>query len=439
MGCVAPPTSIYREPFPATVAERPIVEPEHRPVAEAAAELGLCDHCLGRTLARVDHGLGNDERGQLLAEAWDLDVVEPDACYVCEGLFDRLEQMTDVVEAALEDLEFATYLVGTRVDPGIEEREAQVFEACGTEDPGKITTELNREIGRRLWERHGWDAEFQRPEVTAVLDTRFDHVTLTYRSLCIFGRYRKLVRDIPQTFWPCRACRGTGCYECDKTGLRYQISVEQLVSPPAREAAGATESKFHGAGREDVDALCLGTGRPFVIELVDPQRRSLDLEKLREAIDAYADGKVEVDSLRFVDPDAIPLVKEARGDKVYEADVTFEDPVPEETVLKACRMLTDARVAQRTPSRVSHRRADKVRHRNVARLELRSHDGSGKTARLLVEGDAGLYIKELISGDDGRTEPSVAEIVGTEATCTALDVVSVEGPPEIEDDSATTE
>ncbi|MGB8890784.1 MAG: tRNA pseudouridine(54/55) synthase Pus10, partial [Methanoregula sp.] len=41
-----------------------------------------------------------------------------------------------------------------------------------------------------------------------------------------------------------------------------------------------------------------------------------------------------------------------------------------------------------------------------------------------------LYIKELISGDKGRTTPSLAEILQQAAHVTSLDVVHVEGPKE---------
>ncbi|MDX1611373.1 MAG: tRNA pseudouridine(54/55) synthase Pus10 [Candidatus Thermoplasmatota archaeon] len=418
---------------------RPIQAPEHRAIAEQAAAYGLCEHCLGRMLARVDHGLGNDERGRLLCEAHDLETVPIPGCYICQGLFDRLERMTDVAEATLKQVEFETYLVGTRVAHDIEARDELVKEDIGTEETENLTTELNREIGRRLWERHGWEAAFQRPQVTAVLDTRFDHVTLTYRSFCLYGRYRKFSREIPQTRWPCRSCRGVGCHKCEGTGLTYPTSVEQLVTPPVLEATGATESKFHGAGREDVDALMLGSGRPFILEMVDPQRRFLDLEAVQEAINEHARPGAEVGPLQVVDPDLIPEVKAARGGKVYQATVAFDDDVAEETLLNACRILSDAPVAQRTPSRVAHRRADKVRKRRVARIEPREVGSDGRTAILLIEGDAGLYIKELISGDGGRTEPSLADQVGTGATCTALDVVHVEGPESLDEPPLPTE
>ncbi|RLI48252.1 MAG: hypothetical protein DRO73_09860, partial [Candidatus Thorarchaeota archaeon] len=37
----------------------------------------------------------------------------------------------------------------------------------------------------------------------------------------------------------------------------------------------------------------------------------------------------------------------------------------------------------------------------------------------------GTYIKELISGDDGRTTPSVAELIGIPAVCVELNVVGI--------------
>jgi len=42
-----------------------------------------------------------------------------------------------------------------------------------------------------------------------------------------------------------------------------------------------------------------------------------------------------------------------------------------------------------------------------------------------VRTESGAYIKELISGDGGRTRPSVAEILGVDARCEALDVLHI--------------
>ena len=51
----------------------------------------------------------------------------------------------------------------------------------------------------------------------------------------------------------------------------------------------------------------------------------------------------------------------------------------------------------------------------------------GKDFVLEVTGEAGLYIKELISGDQGRTTPSLTEVLNTPARVVQLDVIHVEG------------
>jgi len=70
-----------------------------------------------------------------------------------------------------------------------------------------------------------------------------------------------------------------------------------------------------------------------------------------------------------------------------------------------------------------HRRADKLRVKRVHELKATRVDGT--RIELVVRCQGGLYVKELISGDGGRTKPSVSEALGTEARCIELDVISV--------------
>ena len=67
-----------------------------------------------------------------------------------------------------------------------------------------------------------------------------------------------------------------------------------------------------------------------------------------------------------------------------------------------------------------HRRADLVRHRKVKHIEPANLQENGT---LIIKAEAGTYIKESISGDNGRTKPSVAELLKTSAVCTRLAVV----------------
>ena len=60
----------------------------------------------------------------------------------------------------------------------------------------------------------------------------------------------------------------------------YQESVEEFISEPVLLAAKGVASKFHGSGREDIDARMLGNGRPFVLEISEPKIRTLDYKIL---------------------------------------------------------------------------------------------------------------------------------------------------------------
>ncbi|MGB2755906.1 MAG: tRNA pseudouridine(54/55) synthase Pus10, partial [Phycisphaerae bacterium] len=81
------------------------------------------------------------------------------------------------------------------------------------------------------------------------------------------------------------------------------------------------------------------------------------------------------------------------------------------------------RIRQQTPARALRSRADRVRYRRVRSVAWKSVDA--RTVEIEVRTQAGLYVKELVSGDDGRTSPSVAEVLGVAAECVELDVTGI--------------
>jgi tRNA pseudouridine synthase 10 len=401
-------------------------DPDLLDAARSLVEAGpLCDACLGRPFAERSFGLRNDERGHALrvtvALADDADF-EPEAgadCWVCEGITSRYDELAERSVEALSDTEFFTYQVGTRVPPLVEENDELLREEAGLPvDVGEeLNSEVNREVGRRIGARTGTEVDFDRPDVQLLVDLDADGIEVQRNSVSVFGRYRKLERGIPQTHWE-----------------KFGTSVEELVAPTLVSAHRGTEGVFHGAGREDVDALMLGTGRPFVLEVKHPRRRDLDLTELEAEINELREGRVEVEGLRYATHEMVERVKELAASKTYRMDVTFDESVSESALAAAIARLDGATVDQRTPDRVSHRRADLVRERTVYSLigELTEPD----RAELEVHGEGGLYVKELVSGDDGRTEPSLAELLGVGATVTHLDVIAVEGEEEPFDDPA---
>jgi len=392
-----------------------------------------CDHCLGRFFGKRSHGLSNDERGRGLRIARALADNEPytpfsGTCWVCGNFFDSISRWANRVEEAVAGLEFRTFLIGCRVPPLVAENEEMVWSDLALADPEPFKSEVNREVGKVVSARTEKVVDFKKPEVVIVLDASAGTVEVQVNPVFFYGRYQKFERGIPQTHWDCRACRGKGCEKCDFTGTQYADSVEELIGRPVITLFDAENAVLHGAGREDIDARMVGTGRPFIIEVVSPKKRSVDLETLEAAVNRDADGRVSVAIKRWADRSEVETLKSNKAHKKYRILVEVDGGLSAEEFADALKSLKGVTIQQRTPDRVAHRRADKIRERKVLDIVFAGEQDD----RFVVEvlGEAGLYIKELVSGDSGRTTPSLAEILKRKARVTSLDVTQVEGAQE---------
>jgi len=87
------------------------------------------------------------------------------------------------------------------------------------------------------------------------------------------------------------------------------------------------------------------------------------------------------------------------------------------------KTLSKATIHQQTPRRVMHRRADLTREKYIYEAKVKRLSRNRAEIRIRCQG--GLYIKELITGDEGRTTPCVASVVGAGAAAAQLDVLHV--------------
>jgi tRNA pseudouridine synthase 10 len=392
-----------------------------RAVTEEVERHRLCDSCLGRLLGKADHGT-NSQRGQIMRQFADPEAepVPPTDCVLCEGLVEEYEDLAKEVQMALEDYEWDSFLVGTKVPKRVARMEKDLAKPFPSAWVEPLKSEVNREVGRRVEEA---SVDFETPDITVLVDPEFNTVTVQVRSVYVYGRYTKLERGIPQTRWPCRRCRGKGCEACEGTGQQYATSVEQLIAGPFMELLKGKEHALHGAGREDIDARMLGRGRPFVLEIRNPRNRSWSPEEMEERVNGHAAGRVEVAGLRPSEKSEVVALKDATWEKSYLISFNVDGGATREELEEAAGTLSGTVIKQRTPQRVSHRRADKERPRMVKELSL--VDLSGGKATVEVRGESGIYVKELIHGDRGRTQPSMAELLGRPCDVVELDVLQV--------------
>ncbi len=116
-------------------------------------------------------------------------------------------------------------------------------------------------------------------------------------------------------------------------------------------------------------------------------------------------------------------IKESAHAKTYRVRVRFLGPLDHGKLNELLGSLAGKPISQLTPNRVVHRRADLERRRTVRSIRVESVDGSEVV--FVIEADGGTYIKELMHGDDGRTQPNVASVVGVPCEVLELDVIGI--------------
>ncbi|MEM3368890.1 MAG: tRNA pseudouridine(54/55) synthase Pus10, partial [Thermoproteota archaeon] len=228
----------------------------------------------------------------------------------------------------------------------------------------------------------------------------------------VYGKYRKLSSGISQT---------------RKVGKDPLTSVEGLLASVFVPAFKAKDVKLHGAGREDVDALMLGSGRPFVLEIIEPKKRIANLSFLEDTFNSSFNGIAEIGSLRFCNRKDVVKIKMIgeKISKVYRLKVEVDKIPSKEEIAKVEKIVQNLVISQRTPTRVLWRRTDKVRKKIIKWIKISAINE--KEIEVVLEAQGGTYVKEFIDGDNGRTKPSLAELLNTPLKWKSLEVLEIKG------------
>ena len=156
----------------------------------------------------------------------------------------------------------------------------------------------------------------------------------------------------------------------------------------------------------------------------NPKKRFVDLKQIEIQINAGAVGKVEVSGLRFATKDVVRHLKKGENaQKEYALLAEFENELSDQDLHMIEEKLSGVCIKQQTPLRVLHRRADLIREKYIYQVKVKKV--SLKRALLEIRCQGGLYVKELVSGDEGRTVPNVSDLLNNRAKTLKLDVLNV--------------
>lgn len=392
-------------------------------------KLGVCDHCLSRIggarISELPPG------SAIRSQAYDRDIelsskILQDLCPLCENLFEDVDNIVDRVFESLSGVEFSTMQFGIHLPKDLVQEEDRIRTKYGAPGSNPLKGSIVEEIHNNIRKRERKvDFVKERPDVMVLVDGLTLRVDVDVRPVFLYGRYRKLSREIPQTRWPCRACRGRaeGCESCDGSGLQYIDSVQDLIGEPVKQALDADDTSFHGMGREDIDVRCLGSGRPFVLEIKRPRKRRYPLSDIVKKVNQNGLTKVEVDTLEWCNKSKINKVKQSRSEKSYTIRFKVGEMGKEEDIIRAIQSLSGQTIEQETPKRVSHRRAAKIRKRKLVSID--NVQIEEEEVQVTLRCEAGTYVKELVHSDDGRTNPSVQSAIGSNCEVIWLDVEEI--------------
>ena len=377
-------------------------------------DLNLCQKCTGRIFASRGAGLLNEERGEMLRFVLDIfnpggpsEFAVPENCDICHGVLENFNLYYRIVENEISSFQYDTFLIGSVFDEQALEKEKIIQERFGNLGES-IKKEFNREFGKFFSDRTGKEVNFDDPDIMIVVNTKYDFADLQVKSLFISGKYRKFRRDLPQTRWIHK--------------MNNDESVEYYIGKPLNEIAGGSNFHLHAAGREDVDVRMLGNGREFVMESVEPRIRKVSLEELESKINNSGSG-VEVLDLGFSTRKRVKELKLSNNSKTYSVLIEGDSRLEKERLSGVLDGLVGKVIYQRTPLRVAVRRADLIRERSIRESAI--EQVTGKTATLLLKAESGMYIKELVNGDNQRTNPSLSSEYGESLAVAELDVVEI--------------
>jgi len=415
----------------------------------------LCNRCLGRLYAYLGRELDNAERGKALKIYTIMElhkrILEGDEkaletlksiasnikmplkslfnylkinskieasneikkCFICNDIIDDIINVySKLVAKQIIEAQRKSFLIGIIVPNEILEREAIIIKEFKLKHWESIKRELKREIGKKVQQISNTNVDFEKPEAIYIIDLIHNTIRVESPSLLIFGYYLKLGRNISQNTW------------IKENGSRkYPLAVEDVIRY-ASSYIGAKDIALHIAGREDVDVRVLGNGRPLVIEFKNPSKRNislLELENILNSFSRWLKFKMEMK----VDRNFISRLKQSASftSKIYRAIILVENTIDSNRLAELERFFKGLVIYQRTPLRILRRKKDIMRKKRV--FSIKTLQLSSNLFEAFIKCEGGLYVKELISGDNGRTTPSFSEFLGTQARCIELDVLHV--------------
>ncbi|HWQ17571.1 MAG TPA: tRNA pseudouridine(54/55) synthase Pus10 [Sulfolobales archaeon] len=412
---------------------------------EILARYPLCDRCFGRLFANLGRGLSNLERGRAIKltlamgyhdeasrdpeklrdELYSISRnagepfqslykyiygAEPPSvmpCYICGGRIESLiSEWVKKAGDSIKNLGASRFILGIRPPKGFVEAEEEIARVFSLQYWETVRSELKREIGKSVATTYGLSPDFDDPEIILILDLERGSVEAIMPPLILSTRLVKLVRG----FSVKRRPRGGGSLEdIARTNIK-DLGRDVDIKIPIRDT-----SRYR----------ILGGGCESIIEIRSPEPGKRDLRNLAKILNRTSSTyRVEIlgKGSRRIAEELPAKVKRIW----YRAHIYIEKEVDSKFIESlAPRRITN--IEQKTPSRIlraGYRGIEKVIKGDMGIEKiLRISD---KTLEILFTLPPNIYAEEAITGDGGRTSPSISSLLGVDVIPLEVDVINIE-------------
>jgi tRNA pseudouridine synthase 10 len=238
-------------------------------------------------------------------------------------------------------------------------------------------------------------------------------------SVYLKGSYLKFSREVGQSPWTINNVKVCA------------TSVQDEIRNYLRGVFDATDVIMHAGGREDRDVRMLGSGRPLMLEIVNPKAMEIiknigDVDFVREIQKKLNNTTelIQLVGLESCEKGYIEVIKKYEDSKIKNyTSVVYASKRLSQKDIDTLNAIKDLEIVQKTPVRVAHRRTLMDRKKMI--ISLKAQLINEHFMILDVVSSAGTYIKEFVHSDLGRTSPSVVSLLGCDCDIIQLDVTNI--------------
>ena len=362
----------------------------------------LCEYCAGRILSKSLGKKSSKFLGKKLINKYGKS--SDKKCYICKNIFDGFEFMIITIIEKSSSFDFKTFHLGIILKPSFLERDDYIkskFKIKGIENiKFSIAKELTKKISRKINANRITDD----PDLFIQANFKEESCRLRAKSLFVYGRYNKKIRNLSQKQQSCHSCNGIGCHNCEFKGIENIQSIEEIISNFFINKFDCKQVKINWIGGEDQSSLVMGNGRPFFANLLNPKKYNRILPK---TFDLKVISLSELKKLTVQPKGFVPFKS--------EVSITIETEKPISlTQLKKLKILEKCIIKDFSRDKQnSQKQIYKIKYKKI-----------GKTQFILdLFCDGGIPIKSFIQNSD--ITPNVSDLIENRCKCVQFDFKNI--------------